>query len=40
MIEEMEVGFTAWTSDFPHVLCVQTSSGGYRASYLPFFPWG
>jgi hypothetical protein len=36
MIEEMGVGFTAWTSDFPLVLCVQTSSGGYATSYLLF----
>lgn len=33
-IEEMGVGFTAWTSDFPLVLSAQTSSGGYTASHL------
>jgi hypothetical protein len=36
MIEEMGVGFTLWTSDFPFVFCVQTSSRGYTASYLLF----
>ena len=37
-IEEIGVGFTAWTSDFPLVLSVQTSSGGlHRLALTTYF---